>query len=58
VPVIAEVVGGHKGGLDDFKSGVESIIRLCPESGLSRGLRAWRATSSGEPKLKNQVTWR
>ncbi|OYP19201.1 transcriptional regulator [Streptomyces sp. FBKL.4005] len=31
VPVIAEVVGGHKGRLDDFKGGVESIIRLRPE---------------------------
>lgn len=31
VPVIAEVVGGHKGSLDDFKGGVESIIRLRPE---------------------------
>lgn len=31
VPVIADVVGGHKGRLDDFKGGVESIIRLRPE---------------------------
>ncbi|MFD0441276.1 TrmO family methyltransferase domain-containing protein [Streptomyces chartreusis] len=31
VPVIATVVGGHTGRLDDFKSGVESIIRLHPE---------------------------
>ncbi|MFE2578876.1 TrmO family methyltransferase [Streptomyces sp. NPDC059378] len=31
VPVIATVVGGHTGRLDDFKSGVESIIRLNPE---------------------------
>ncbi|MEU3747227.1 MULTISPECIES: TrmO family methyltransferase [Streptomyces] len=31
VPVIADVVGGHTGKLDDFKGGVESIIRLRPE---------------------------
>ncbi|MEU9296282.1 TrmO family methyltransferase [Streptomyces sp. NPDC048266] len=31
VPVIADVVGGHVGRLDDFKGGVESIIRLRPE---------------------------
>ncbi len=31
VPVIADVVGGHAGKLDDFKGGVESIIRLRPE---------------------------
>ncbi|MFF0125872.1 TrmO family methyltransferase [Streptomyces mirabilis] len=30
VPVIATVVGGHIGRLDDFKGGVESIIRLYP----------------------------
>ncbi|MCZ0975909.1 TrmO family methyltransferase [Streptomyces albulus] len=31
VPVVADVVGGHTGRLDDFKGGVESIIRLRPE---------------------------
>ncbi len=31
VPVIATVVGGHTGRLDDFKGGVESIIRLHPD---------------------------
>ena len=31
VPVIADVVGGHTGKLDDFKGGVESIIRLRPD---------------------------
>lgn len=31
VPVIATVVGGHTNRLDDFKGGVESIIRLAPE---------------------------
>ncbi|MFI0859586.1 TrmO family methyltransferase [Streptomyces smyrnaeus] len=31
VPVIATVVGGHTGRLDDFKGGIESIIRLAPE---------------------------
>ncbi|GAA1237230.1 TrmO family methyltransferase domain-containing protein [Streptomyces rhizosphaericus] len=31
VPVIGRVVGGHTGRLDDFKGGVESIIRLNPE---------------------------
>ncbi|MET8816122.1 TrmO family methyltransferase [Streptomyces sp. NPDC004549] len=30
VPVIATVVGGHTGRLDDYKGGVESIIRLVP----------------------------
>ncbi|MFF8617915.1 TrmO family methyltransferase [Streptomyces sp. NPDC015350] len=30
VPVIARVVGGHKGRLDDYKGGVESIIRIAP----------------------------
>lgn len=30
-PVIATVIGGHTGRLDDFKGGVESIIRLAPE---------------------------
>ncbi|MFI1408899.1 TrmO family methyltransferase [Streptomyces sp. NPDC020707] len=31
VPVIGRVVGGHTGRLDDFKGGVESIIRLEPD---------------------------
>lgn len=31
VPVIGRVVGGHTGRRDDFKGGVESIIRLNPE---------------------------
>ncbi|MEU3077821.1 TrmO family methyltransferase domain-containing protein [Streptomyces laurentii] len=31
VPVIATVVGGQTGRLDDYKAGVESIIRLVPE---------------------------
>ncbi|WP_031062033.1 TrmO family methyltransferase domain-containing protein [Streptomyces sp. NRRL F-5527] len=31
VPVIATVVGGHTGRLDDFKGGVQSIIRLNPK---------------------------
>ncbi|MET7606237.1 TrmO family methyltransferase [Streptomyces avermitilis] len=31
VPVIGRVVGGHTGRLDDFKGGVESIIRLNPD---------------------------
>lgn len=31
VPVVATVIGGHTGRLDDFKGGVESIIRLAPE---------------------------
>lgn len=31
VPVIGVVVGGHTGRRDDFKGGVESIIRLRPE---------------------------
>ncbi|MFE9679254.1 TrmO family methyltransferase [Streptomyces scabiei] len=31
VPVIGTVVGGHAGRLDDYKGGVESIIRLRPE---------------------------
>ncbi|MFD7016682.1 TrmO family methyltransferase [Streptomyces sp. NPDC059928] len=31
VPVVADVVGGHEGRLDDFKGEVESIIRLRPE---------------------------
>ncbi|WP_019070781.1 TrmO family methyltransferase domain-containing protein [Streptomyces hokutonensis] len=31
VPVVATVVGGHTGRLDDFKGGVESIIRLRPD---------------------------
>jgi tRNA (Thr-GGU) A37 N-methylase len=31
LPVVADVVGGHVGRLDDFKGGVESIIRLRPE---------------------------
>ncbi|MFD5767039.1 TrmO family methyltransferase [Streptomyces sp. NPDC127049] len=31
VPVIADVIGGHTGRLDDFKGGVESVIRLRPE---------------------------
>ncbi|MFC8016604.1 TrmO family methyltransferase domain-containing protein [[Kitasatospora] papulosa] len=30
VPVIARVVGGHTGRVDDYKGGVESIIRLVP----------------------------
>lgn len=30
VPVVADVVGGHTGRLDDYKGGVESIIRLRP----------------------------
>ncbi|MGW6202243.1 TrmO family methyltransferase domain-containing protein [Streptomyces sp. NPDC055089] len=30
VPVIATVVGGHTGRRDDYKGGVESIIRLVP----------------------------
>lgn len=30
VPVIATVVGGQTGRLDDYKGGVESIIRLVP----------------------------
>ncbi|MGW1362993.1 TrmO family methyltransferase domain-containing protein [Streptomyces chartreusis] len=30
VPVIARVVGGHKGRLDDYKGNVESIIRIVP----------------------------
>jgi tRNA (Thr-GGU) A37 N-methylase len=60
VPVIARVVGGHTGRLDDYKGGVESIIRLVPsfpESALQgsdsdieleprkpRGNAAWPAT--------------
>jgi len=31
VPVIGRVVGGHTGRLDDYKGGVESIIRLKPD---------------------------
>ncbi|MEU0843920.1 TrmO family methyltransferase [Streptomyces sp. NPDC005962] len=31
VPVIGTVVGGHTGRLDDYKGGVESIIRLNPD---------------------------
>ncbi|MFD6335293.1 TrmO family methyltransferase [Streptomyces niveus] len=31
VPVIGTVIGGHTGRLDDFKGGVESVIRLRPE---------------------------
>ncbi|MEV6421730.1 TrmO family methyltransferase [Streptomyces sp. NPDC051662] len=31
VPVVGWVIGGHTGCLDDFKSGVESIIRLKPD---------------------------
>ncbi|MDL5199746.1 TrmO family methyltransferase [Streptomyces sp. ALI-76-A] len=31
VPVIGRVVGGHTGRLDDYKGGVESIIRLNPD---------------------------
>ncbi|MEU7205483.1 TrmO family methyltransferase [Streptomyces sp. NPDC045470] len=31
VPVIGTVVGGHTGRLDDYKGGVESIIRLNEE---------------------------
>jgi len=31
IPVIGTVVGGHTGRLDDYKGGVESIIRLAPE---------------------------
>ncbi|MEV8033612.1 TrmO family methyltransferase [Streptomyces sp. NPDC086182] len=30
VPVIGRVVGGHAGRIDDYKGGVESIIRLIP----------------------------
>jgi tRNA (Thr-GGU) A37 N-methylase len=30
VPVIARVVGGHRGRLDDYKGNVESIIRIVP----------------------------
>lgn len=30
VPVIATVVGGQTGRLDDYKGGVESVIRLAP----------------------------
>ncbi|MBM9624648.1 TrmO family methyltransferase domain-containing protein [Streptomyces zhihengii] len=30
VPVIATVVGGQTGRLDDYKAGVESVIRLVP----------------------------
>ncbi|MDQ0765601.1 TrmO family methyltransferase domain-containing protein [Streptomyces canus] len=32
VPVIARVVGGHTGRLDDYKGGVQSIIRLNPKT--------------------------
>ncbi|WP_329020674.1 TrmO family methyltransferase domain-containing protein [Streptomyces sp. NBC_01601] len=31
VPVIGRVIGGHTGRLDDYKGGVESIIRLNPD---------------------------
>ncbi|MCX4826668.1 SAM-dependent methyltransferase [Streptomyces sp. NBC_01142] len=30
VPVIGRVVGGHAGRIDDYKGGVESIIRIVP----------------------------
>ncbi|MFD8897579.1 TrmO family methyltransferase domain-containing protein [Streptomyces ardesiacus] len=30
VPVIARVIGGHTGRVDDYKGDVESIIRLVP----------------------------
>ncbi|MFB7918572.1 TrmO family methyltransferase [Streptomyces sp. NPDC056061] len=30
IPVIARVVGGHRGRLDDYKGNVESIIRIMP----------------------------
>ncbi|GAA2382937.1 SAM-dependent methyltransferase [Streptomyces viridochromogenes] len=50
VPVIATVVGGHTGRLDDFKGGTESIIRLHPEFPLE--------TLQGIEEFSHiQVTW-
>lgn len=50
VPVVATVVGGHTGRLDDFKGGVESIIRLRPDYPLE--------TLKGIEEFSHlQVTW-
>lgn len=50
VPVIATVIGGHTDRLDDFKGGVESIIRLHSESPVE--------TLQGIEEFSHlQVTW-
>lgn len=51
VPVIARVVGGHKGRLDDYKGNVESIIRIHPNipEGALQGIEEFSHL---------EVTWR
>ena len=50
VPVIGKVVGGHTGRMDDYKGGLESIIRLNPEYPVE--------TLQGIERFSHlQVTW-
>lgn len=51
VPVIGVVVGGHTGRLDDYKGGVESIIRIFPEYRPEETLKGLEEFSH------IQVTW-